>query len=82
MGDLLYLTPTTIIPTAKTQAATVISIAATTNADGLAVWSIVVELDTALTADDRVVVEYARRPGKPCPVEVGATIRVPVAPVV
>jgi len=79
MGDLLYLTPT-IIPGTKTQAATVVSIAATTNADGLAVWAIVAELNTALTTPDRVGVEYARRPAKPCPVAVGDTIRIPVAP--
>lgn len=82
MGDLLYLTPTTIIPTAKTIAATVISIAATTNDEGVPVWRLVVEPDTALTADDWLVVDYVRRMGKSCPVKVGESLRVPVAPLV
>jgi len=82
VGDLLYLTPTTIIPTAKTIAATVISVAATTNDDGIPVWRLVVEPDTALTADDRLTVDYVRRVGKPCPVKIGESVCVPVAPVV
>ncbi len=82
MGDLLYFTPTTIVPATTTQAATVVSVAATMTAEGMPVWSIVAERDTALTADDRVAVEYARRPGKPCPVAGGDTIRIAVASVV
>lgn len=82
MGDLLYLTPTTIIPSAKTIAATVISVETATNDDGIPVWRLTVEPNTALTADDRIVVEYARRVGKPCPVKMGESMRVPVAPVV
>ncbi len=82
MGDLLYLTPTTIIPTAKTIAATVISVAAVTTDDDIPVWRLLVEPDTALTTDSCVTVEYARCVGKPCPVAVGESIRVPVAPLV
>jgi len=82
MGALLYLTPTTIIPGAKTIAATVISVAATTNDDGIPVWRLLIEPDTALTADARFIVEYARCVGMSCPVRVGESVRVPVAPVV
>lgn len=82
MGALLYLTPTTIIPGAKTIAATVISVAAVTTDDGIPVWRLLVEPDTALTADSCVTVEYVRRIGQPCPVRVGECVRVPVAPVV
>jgi len=82
MGVLLYLTPTTIIPTAKTIAATVLSVAAVTTDDGIPIWRHVVEPETALTSDDRLMVDYARRMGQPCPVKVGECVRVPVAPVV
>jgi len=82
MGVLLYLTPTTIIPAAKTITAIVLAVEAATNDDGIAVWRLLIEPDTALTADDRLTVEYVRRIGQPCPVRVGESVRVPVAPVV
>jgi len=81
MGVLLYLTPTTIIPGAKTITAIVLAIEAATNDDGIAVWRLLIEPDTALTADSCVTVEYVRRIGQPCPVRVGESIRVPVAPI-
>jgi len=82
MAVLLYLTPTTIIPTAKTVVAIVLVVTAATNDDGIAVWRLLIEPDMALTSDARFMVEYARRVGQPCPVRVGESVRVPVAPLV